>query len=69
MVLTYISLELHDLNRYEPRRPTWFKLLSQVQRVFGRSAIAISTNGLDLDQTTLWNKLHEGCASTAEKLV
>lgn len=60
----YISLELHDMNRYESRRPLWFKLISQVQRVFGMSSIAISTNGLDIDETTLWQKLHEGCGST-----
>jgi hypothetical protein len=29
------------------------------------SAIAISTNGLDTDEATLWQKLHEGCGSTA----
>ena len=61
----YISLELHDMNRYESRRPLWFKLISQVQRVFGMSSIAISTNGLDIDEVTLWQKLHEGCGSTA----
>jgi hypothetical protein len=61
----YISLELHDMNRYESRRPLWFTLLSQVQRVFGISSIAISTNGLDIDHTTLWHKLHEGCGSTS----
>ena len=62
----YISLELHDTNRYESRRPVWFKLLSQVQRVFGMSSMAISTNGLDMDAETLWHKLHEGCASVIE---
>lgn len=61
----YLSLELHDMNRYESRRPLWFKLISQVQRVFGMSSIAISTNGLDIDEATLWQKLHEGCGSTA----
>ena len=61
----YISLELHNMNRYESRRPLWFRLLSQVQRVFGMSSIAISTNGLDIDQATLWQKLHEGCGSTS----
>ena len=61
----YISLELHDMNRYESRRPLWFRLVSQVQRVFGMSSIAISTNGLDIDYTTLWKKLHEGCGSTS----
>jgi hypothetical protein len=29
----YISLELHDMDHYESRRPLWFKLISQVQRV------------------------------------
>jgi len=60
----YISLELHDMNRYESRRPLWFRLVSQVQRVWGMSSIAISTNGLDIDQAVLWHKLHEGCGST-----
>ena len=61
----YISLELHDMNHYESRRPLWFNILSQVQRVFGMSSIAITTNGLDIDQATLWQKLHEGCGSTS----
>jgi len=61
----YISLELHDMNNYESRRPLWFKLLTQVQRLYGMSSIAISTNGLDIDQATLWHKLHEGCGSTS----
>ena len=61
----YISLELHDMNRYESRRPLWFRLVSRVQCVFGMSSIAISTNGLDIDRTILWQKLHEGCGSTA----
>ena len=61
----YISLELHNMNRYESRRPLWFRLVSQVQRAFGMSSIAISTNGLDIDRATLWQKLHEGCGSTS----
>jgi hypothetical protein len=61
----YISLELHDMSHYESRRPLWFRLVSQVQRVFGMSSIAISTNGLDIDRATLWQKLHEGCGSTS----
>ena len=61
----YISLELHDMNIYESRRPMWFNLVTQVQRVYGMSSIAISTNGLDVDQATLWHKLHEGCGSAS----
>lgn len=61
----YISLELHNMNFYESRRPMWFNLVTQVQRVYGMSSIAISTNGLDVDQATLWHKLHEGCGSAS----
>lgn len=57
----YISLQLHDARTYEARRPLWLKALSQPQRIFGMSPTSISTNGLDLDMTTLVNKIHEGC--------
>lgn len=36
---------------------------SQVQRVFGMTSIAISTNGLDVDHATLVQWLHEGCGT------
>jgi len=57
----YISLELHDARSYEARRPLWLTIMSQPQRIFGMSSTSISTNGLDLDLTTLFNKIHEGC--------
>lgn len=59
----YISLELHNAKTYTSRRPLWLTLLSQVQRVFGMTSIAISTNGLDTDHHTLLHLLHEGCGS------
>ena len=57
----YISLELHDLKKYDSRRPLWLKSLSQVQRGFGMSSLAISTNGLDVDHSTLVHKIQAGC--------
>ena len=57
----YISLELHNTTKYASRRPFWLTAISQVQRVFGMTSIAISTNGLDVDHATLVQWLHEGC--------
>jgi hypothetical protein len=57
----YISLELHNLETYDGRRPTWLKLVSQLQRGFGMSSISISTSGLDMDTQTILQKLHHGC--------
>ena len=57
----YISLELHNMKKYASRRPLWLGAISQVQRVFGMTSIAISTNGLDVDHATLVQWLHEGC--------
>ena len=59
----YISLELHNTQAYESRRPLWLTLVSQVQRLFGMSPISISTNSLDTDHNTLVQKIHEGCGS------
>ncbi len=65
----YISLHLHDTGKYESRRPLWLKLISQVQRVFGMSSFAISTNGLDVDRQTLVDMIHEGCEEASEQNV
>ena len=61
--MEYISLELHNAKKYESRRPLWFAAISQVQRVFGMTSIAISTNGLDVDHGTLVQLIHEGCGT------
>lgn len=57
----YISLELHDQKAYEDRRPVGFRLAAQAHRVHGVSAIAISTNGLEIDHESLVQLIHEGC--------
>lgn len=57
----YISLELHNAEMYEKRRPSWLNVISQVHRVFGMSPISISTSGLDMDMQSLANKIHESC--------
>jgi hypothetical protein len=59
----YISLELHNAKKYESRRPLWLGAISQVQRLFGMTSIAISTNGLDVDHAMLVQLLHEGCGT------
>lgn len=59
----YISLELHNAKKYESRRPFWLSAISQVQRVFGMTSIAISTNGLDVAHETLVQLIHEGCGT------
>jgi len=59
----YISLELHNMQAYESRRPLWLSVVSQVQRLFRMSSLSISTNGLDIDHNTLVQKIHEGCGT------
>ena len=59
----YISLELHNTKKYVSRRPLWLGAISQVQRVFGMTSIAISTNNLDVDHATLVQLLHQGCGT------
>ena len=59
----YISLELHNTKKYTSRRPLWLGAISQVQRLFGMTSIAISTNSLDVDHATLVQLLHEGCGT------
>jgi hypothetical protein len=63
----YISLELHNHETYDARRPAWLKLVSQVQRGFGMSSLAISTSGLDMDTETILRKLHQGCERVNER--
>jgi hypothetical protein len=63
----YISLDLHNLQTYDARRPTWLKLISQVQRGFGMSSVAISTSGLDMDSQTILQKLHHGCERVSQR--
>jgi len=65
----YISLHLHDPKKYDSRRPLLLKLFSQVQRVFGMSSFAISTNGLDVDRETLLDMIHDGCEMASEQNV
>jgi hypothetical protein len=63
----YISLDLRNSATYEARRPLWFRVASQVQRVHGMSSIAISTNGLDIARDTLVNMLHQGCDNASHR--
>jgi hypothetical protein len=63
----YISLELHNAERYEKRRPLWLHVISQVQRVFGMSSISISTSGLNMDMQSLAHRIHEGCQSAIQR--
>ena len=57
----YICLDLHDMKNYVARRPTWFRLLSNIQRIVGLSPIAIGTGGLDMDTETLLHRIQQGC--------
>ena len=57
----YVCLDLRELKKYEARRPVPLRLLSNVQRVFGMSPIAISAGSLDLDSGMLLHKIQEGC--------
>jgi len=63
----YISLELHNQETYEARRPLSLKLGSQVQRGFGMGSLAISTNGLNIDHDTLVNMIHQGCDEASQR--
>ena len=57
----YISLDLHNMNTYEARRPLWLRATAKTQRLSGMSPIAISTNGLDIDRAALLRLIHQGC--------
>jgi hypothetical protein len=57
----YVCLDLHELQKYEARRPLSLRLLSNVQRVFGMSPIAISAGSLDMETGLLVRKIQEGC--------
>jgi hypothetical protein len=59
----YISLDLHNMNTYEARRPAWLRMTAKTQRLSGMSPIAISTNGLDIERAALLRLIHQGCES------
>ena len=65
----YISLELHDAQKYAARQPSWMKLISTVHRIHGMSATSIVTNGLDMDRLTLAHKIQEGCERRSQRTV
>lgn len=65
----YISLELHDAQKYEARQPSWVRLISMAHRLHGMSATSISTNGLDMDRHTLAHKIQEGCERASQRTV
>ena len=65
----YISLELHNAQKYQARQPSWMKLISIMHRVHGMSATSIYTNVLDMDRDTLAQKIHEGCERASQKTV
>ena len=65
----YISLELHDAQKYQARQPSWMKLISIVHRVHGMSATSITTNGLNMDRDTLAQKIEEGCERASRRTV
>lgn len=63
----YISLDLHNLNTYEARRPVWLRLTAKTQRLSGMSPIAISTNGLDMERAALLRLIHQGCETRGQQ--
>ena len=63
----FISLELHNQQAYEARRPAWFRISSKAQRFPGMSSIAISTSGLEMDTGSLLQRLHAGCQNIYQK--
>ncbi len=63
----YISLDLHNLNTYEGRRPVWLRLAAKTQRLSGMSPIAISTNGLDMERAALLRLIHQGCETVGQQ--
>ena len=65
----YVSLELHDQEKYQARQPQWLRLASKSQRLLGMSPISISTSGLDMDMKTLANLIHEGCEMASRRRV
>ena len=64
----YISLDLHNMNTYEARRPLWLRASAKTQRLSGMSPIAISTNGLDMDRAALLKLIHQGCETLGQNL-
>jgi hypothetical protein len=67
--IEYISLNLHDMNTYEARRPLWLRLLSKGRRLFGMSSISIMANGLDIHPDTLIHKIQERCGVVSGRRV
>ena len=65
----YVSLELHNAEKYQARQPQWLRLASKSQRLLGMSPISISTSGLDMDMKTLANLIHEGCEMASRRKV
>ena len=63
----YISLDLHNMNTYEARRPAWLRLTAKTQRLSGMSPIAISTNGLDMERAALLRLIHQGCETRGQQ--
>ena len=63
----YISLDLHNMNTYEARRPVWLRLTAKTQRLSGMSPIAISTNGLDIERAALLRLIHQGCETRGQQ--
>lgn len=63
----YVSLELHNAEKYRARQPQWLRLASKSQRLLGMSPISISTSGLDMDMKTLANLIHEGCQTASQR--
>ncbi|HKU76561.1 MAG TPA: STM3941 family protein [Pyrinomonadaceae bacterium] len=65
----YISIELHNAQKYQARQPAWMRLISMAHRLHGMSATSISTNGLDMDRHTLAHKIQEGCERVSHRTV
>jgi len=59
--IPFVCLDLHNLSEYEARRPVLLRVLSNLQRLFGMSPVAISASSLDLDCATLLSQIHRGC--------
>lgn len=63
----YVSLELHNPETYEAKRPQWLRLVSKVPRIYGMSPIAISTSGLEMNNKRLATLIHEGCEMASQR--
>lgn len=63
----YVSLELHNPETYEARRPRWLRIVSQVPRIYGMSPISISTSGLEMNNKKLASLILEGCEIASQR--